>query len=165
MLMNPVSNCMISLGVVVGVLRILFMILSNIVCMCFISFLVGVHVSVAYISVGIRHVSMSFHIIFISILLKLLFPAILKIVWIVASALPFNLLMWSSFVPLLFIVVPNYLYVVTSLGPFVLVWMVFLVFFLLLLFGFFLGRIWYGIILLFHPLCLASFGVHLCFMN
>ena len=63
------------------------MILSNIVCMCFISFLVIVHVSVAYSSVGIRHVSMSFHIVFISILLKLLFPAILNIVWIVASAL------------------------------------------------------------------------------
>ena len=71
---------MISLGVDVGVFRILFMILSNIV-------------SVAYSSVGIRHVSMSFHIFFISILLKLLFPAILNIVWIVASALPFNLLM------------------------------------------------------------------------
>ena len=98
MLKNPVSICMISLGVVVGVFRILFMILSNIICMCFISFLAVVHVSVAY-SVGIRHVSMSFHIVFISILLKLLFPAILKIVWIVAAALPFNLLMWSSFVP------------------------------------------------------------------
>ena len=93
MLRNPVSSCMISLGVDVGVFRILFMILSNIVCMRFISFLVVVHVSVAYSSVGIRHVSMSFHIVFISILLKLLFPAILKIVWIVASALPFNLLM------------------------------------------------------------------------
>ena len=94
-------------------LGFIFMILSNIVCMCFISFMVVVHVSVAYSSVGIRHVSMSFHIVFISILLKLLFPAILKIVWIVASALPFNLLMWSSFVPLLFILVPRYLYVVT----------------------------------------------------
>ena len=93
MLRNPVSSCMISLGVDVGVFRILFMILSNIVCMCFISFLVIVQVSVAYSSVGIRHVSMSFHIVFISILLKLLIPAILNIVWIVASALPFNLLM------------------------------------------------------------------------
>ena len=93
MLRNPVSSCMISLGVDVGVFRILFMILSNIVCMCFISFLVIVHDSVAYSSVGIRHVSMSFHIVFISILLKLLFPAILNIVWIVASALPFDLLM------------------------------------------------------------------------
>ena len=90
MLRNPVSICMISLGVVVGVYRILFMILSNIICMCFISFLVVVHVSVAYGSVGIRHVSMSFHIVFISILLKLLFPAKLKIVWIVASAPPYG---------------------------------------------------------------------------
>ena len=49
-----------------------------------------------------------------------------------------------------------------SLGSFVLVWMVFLVFSLLLLYGFFLVRIWYGIFLLFHPLCLACFGVHLC---
>ena len=41
--------------------------------------------------------------------------------------------------------------------------MVFLVFFLLLLFGFFLGRILYGIFLLFHLLCLTSFGVRFCF--
>ena len=71
-------------------------------------------------------------------MLKLLFPAILKIVWIVASALPFNLLMWSSIVPLLFIVVPRYVYVVTfsrSICPGLN--MVFLVFFLLLLLGFF----------------------------
>ena len=54
---------------------------------------------------------MSFRIVFISILLKLSFPAILNIVGIVDSALPFNLLMWSSLVHLLLIVVPRYLYV------------------------------------------------------
>ena len=64
MLKNAVSICMISLGVVVGVFRTLFMILSTIIYMCFISFLVVVHVSVAHSSVGIRHVSMSFHIYF-----------------------------------------------------------------------------------------------------
>ena len=40
------------------------MILSNIIYV-FISFLVAVHVSVAYSIVGISHVSMSFHIVFI----------------------------------------------------------------------------------------------------
>ena len=49
MLKNPVSICMISLGVVIGVFRILFMILSNIICMRFISFLVVVHVLVAFV--------------------------------------------------------------------------------------------------------------------
>ena len=56
MFTNPVSICMISLAVDVGVFRILFMILSSIICMCFISFLVVVHVSVAYSSVGIRRI-------------------------------------------------------------------------------------------------------------
>ena len=53
----PVSICIISLGVDVGVWSILFSVLSNIFFMFSTSAFVGIHVSAAYSRMGKMHVS------------------------------------------------------------------------------------------------------------
>ena len=103
----PVSNCITSLGVVGGV----WSILSSIFCICSTSPFVGIHVSAAYSMMGSIHVSTSFHMVFISIWLKFLLPARLKIVCSAASVLSLSFFMWSSIEPLLLMVIPRYLYV------------------------------------------------------
>ena len=108
---SPVSICIISFGVDVGVRSILLSVLFSIFCMCSTSVFVGIHVSAAYSSMGRMHVSTSFHMVFISIWLKFLLPARLNIVCSAASVLPLSFFMWSSIVPLLLIVIPRYLYV------------------------------------------------------
>ena len=107
----PVSAAIIYDGVVIDVLSMRLVQLSIIFWACLISAFVATQVSAPYVSIGIRHVWTSFHIVDISMLWNSSFPTRLKMVWIAASVFPFILFRWDSRFPLLFIVIPRYLYV------------------------------------------------------
>ena len=106
----PVSAVSISEGVVIGVLRILFRVLSMIFCIWFSSFWVGVQVSAPYVIIGIMQEWYSLHIVAISMLWNSSFDASVSIVWRATSVFPLSFFIWSSKFPLLFMVIPRYLY-------------------------------------------------------
>ena len=85
----PLSAAIISDGVVTGVLSMRLVQLSIIFWACLISAFVATQVSAPYVSIGIKHVWTSFHIVDISMLWNSSFPARLKMVWIAASVFPF----------------------------------------------------------------------------
>ena len=105
----PVSAVIISDGVVIGAFNMRFIGLYRILCTCVSSAFVGIHVSAPYVSIGIRHVWTSFHIVAISMILNSSFPAMQKIVWSAASTFPFTALRWASRFPFLCTVIPRYL--------------------------------------------------------
>ena len=103
------SSYMDSLGVVCGILRVRFIILSRIVFNLFICVLFISHVSALYVIIGIMHVSSRVHIVYICIPLKLSSVAMYSIVCSAASvfcSIPF---MWSSMLFFVFMVSPRYL--------------------------------------------------------
>ena len=99
------------MGVVIGALSMRFKVLLSILCVSFISILVGVHVSAPYVRIGMIHVCTSLHIADISIVLNSAFPARLNMVWRAASTFPLVFLRWFVRFPLLLIVIPRYWYV------------------------------------------------------
>ena len=99
-----------SLGVDVGVIKILFIMLSSIPLIFFIWSLLGFQVSAPYVMIGMMHVSTSFHIVSISLPLKFLSFAMYIIVWYATSVFLSIFFMWSSRLPLLLIISHRYLY-------------------------------------------------------
>ena len=77
----PVLAVSISEGVVIGVLRILFRVLSLIFCIWFSYVWVGVQVSAPYVIIGIMQEWHSLHIVAISMLWNSSFDASVSIVW------------------------------------------------------------------------------------
>ena len=105
----PVSAVIIYDGVVIDDFSMRFIGLYRSLCTCVSSAFVGIHVSAPYVSIGIRDVWTSCHIVAILTLLNSSFPAMQNIDWSAASTFHFTALRWASIFPFLFTVIPRYL--------------------------------------------------------